>query len=61
MLCEFSKQFESLVINKIKNDLSKEIDRLDALAVVYSDRDRERYNEIMQSKRELEMQLLEVM
>jgi hypothetical protein len=61
MLCELSKEFEAMILSRIKNDLTTEITRLDALAFVYHDRDRVRYDEIMEAKRNLEMKLLEVM
>lgn len=61
MLCELSKQFEKIMVERMKKELIQEIVRLEQLELVYSDRDRIRFDEINKTKRELEMQLLEVM
>lgn len=61
MLCPISKELNDTITSKIKRDLIIEIDRLENLAELYSDRDRVRYDEIMNEKRNYEMKLLEVM
>jgi hypothetical protein len=61
MLCPISKEFEARAIARMVNDYKQEIARLEALILVYSDRDWERCTEIQQEIRALEMRLLEVM
>ena len=61
MLCPISREVNDTITSKIKRDLIIEIDRLEALIDVYSDRDRVKYDELMTEKHKYEMQLLEVM
>ena len=44
-----------------KQEIIQEINRLEVLAILYSDRDRVRYSELQAQIRELEMKLLDLM
>lgn len=44
-----------------KQEIIQELNRLEALAIIYSDRDRVRYSELQVQIKELEIKLLDLM
>jgi hypothetical protein len=57
----FLKHYFIIGENMTEQELLKELNRLEVLAMIYSDRDRIRYDEIQANIRKLEMELLDFM